>query len=204
MRLCQLPVVYSRLLFQITGFQIWVNALYKIILFIGTLFMASVSYAEENCAPWLDHSLKKLHDPEMISLCEATKGKPVLMVNTASHCGFTHQFGGLEELYQNYKDKGLVIIGFPSNSFNQAAKSAEAAARICYYNFGVSFLMTEQIPVTGDEAHPIFQHLAAQTKAPGWNFNKYLINQQGEVVSKFSHWVDPNSWNITRAIEDLL
>ncbi|MDP6189644.1 MAG: glutathione peroxidase, partial [Gammaproteobacteria bacterium] len=150
--------------------------MYKIILLVCALILAPVCHGETTCAPWLDYSLKKLHDPEVIDLCTATRGKPVLLVNTASHCGFTHQFGGLEELHQQYQDQGLVIIGFPSDSFSQAADTAAEAARICYYNFGVSFLMTEQISVKGDTAHPIFKHLAQASEAPGWNFNKYLIN----------------------------
>ncbi|MCP4878924.1 MAG: glutathione peroxidase [Gammaproteobacteria bacterium] len=178
--------------------------MHKIALLIGSLLLTPCGYAQETCAPWLDHSLKKLHDPDMINLCAATSGKPVLLVNTASHCGFTHQFGGLEELHKKYQEQGLVIIGFPSDSFNQAAETAEEAARICYYNFGVSFLMTEQISVNGDTAHPIFKHLAQHSEVPGWNFNKYLINQQGDVVAHYSHWTGPGSWRLARAIEKLL
>ena len=104
-----------------------------------------------SCASWLKHELKQLHSDKPLDLCTVTAGKPLLLVNTASDCGFTGQFEGLEELHQQYKDQGLVIIGFPSNAFDQAAKNEEEAAKVCFYNFTsiitslsfLSYILTE-------------------------------------------------------------
>lgn len=162
------------------------------------------TFAESGmCSAWLDQSVGKLHSTEQHNLCEITANKPVLIVNTASHCGFTPQFTGLEQLYQTYKDQGLVIIGFPSDDFRQAAKSEEEAASVCYINYGVTFPMTEQIHVRGEQAHPIFQHLSQTEGSPKWNFTKYLVNRQGEVVDSFASWVTPESESLIQQIEAL-
>jgi len=172
---------------------------------LGLVIGLSTSHsALASCAPWLNHELQQLHSGKPLDLCAVTAGKPLLLVNTASHCGFTGQFEGLEELHQEYKDQGLVIIGFPSNAFNQAAKNEEEAAKVCFYNFGVTFLMSQTIAVTGVNAHPIFQHLTQQESGPSWNFNKYLIDKEGKVIDRYSQWTSPTSWRLTRAIEKLL
>ena len=103
--------------------------MYKIVLLVCTLLLVPVCHGETTCAPWLDHSLKRLHDPNTLSLCEATRGKPVLLVNTASHCGYTKQFKGLEALNQKYRDRGLAVVGFASNDFRQEAKDEEKVAK---------------------------------------------------------------------------
>lgn len=157
-----------------------------------------------SCAPWLKHDLKQLHSGLPLDLCAATAGKPLLLVNTASFCGFTGQFEGLEELHQTYKDQGLVIIGFPSNAFSQAAKDEEEAAKVCFFNFGVTFLMSQTIAVTGANAHPVFKHLNQQKGEPSWNFNKYLVNKNGEVVERYRQWTSPSSGPLKHAIESLL
>jgi len=156
------------------------------------------------CATWLDHELPQLHSKNIIDLCEVTKGKPLLLVNTASYCGFTKQFSGLEGLYQKYKDKGLVVIGFPSDSFNQESSEEAKTADICYKNFGVTFLMTQAIDVTGGDAHPIFRHLAESTKGPSWNFNKYLIDSSGRVVEHFPSRVKPMGSKLKASLEQVL
>ena len=154
-----------------------------------------------SCAPWLKHDLKQLHSGKPLDVCAVTAGKPLLLVNTASRCGFTGQFEGLEELHQTYKDQGLIIIGFPSNSFNQAAANEEEAAKVCFFNFGVTFLMTQTMQVTGSNAHPIFQHLIAAEGEPSWNFNKYLVDKDGQVIDRFRQWTSPTSRAISKAIE---
>src|SRR5690606_17987235 len=93
-----------------------------------------------SCAQWLDHEVTKLNSSETIDICAETAGKPVVLVNTASYCGFTYQFTGLETLYQRFKDEGLVVIGFPSDDFNQEDDDAAATAEVCYINHGVTFL----------------------------------------------------------------
>lgn len=159
---------------------------------------------DRSCAPWLDHEVTQLNSANAIDLCAETAGKPVLLVNTASYCGFTYQFTGLEELYQRYRDQGLVVIGFPSDDFNQEDDDAAATAEICYVNHGVTFLMSDVVPVTGGEAHPVFRHLAAESQQPGWNFNKYLVNASGEVVGHFGSRVEPDSVEMLTAVERLL
>ncbi len=156
---------------------------------------------QSQCASWMKHSLGKLHSSKSLDICELSANKAVLIVNTASHCGYTRQFSGLESLHQRYKDKGLVVIGFPSNSFNQEARSAEKTAEVCYKNYGVTFAMTDAVPVRGDQAHPIFQHLSQQTSAPNWNFNKYLISPDGSTIEHFGSNVEPESKRLTQAIE---
>ena len=163
-----------------------------------------VETAQQNCAPWLDHKLNKLHSSQIIDLCAKTAGKPVLLINTASYCGYTYQFTGLEALYQRYKDRGLVVVGFPSDDFNQEDDDAAKTADICYINHGVTFAMTDVINVKGSDAHPVFQHLANETKRPNWNFNKYLVDKDGNVIELFRSGVEPDSRKLQAAIEAVL
>lgn len=121
------------------------------------------------------------------------KGKVLLVVNTASKCGFTPQFKGLETLYERYKDKGLEILGFPCNQFGkQDPGSNDEINEFCELNYGVSFNMFEKVDVNGDDAHPLFKHLKAQapgllgTEAIKWNFTKFLVDQNGKVVKRFA------------------
>ncbi|ASP40179.1 glutathione peroxidase [Bacterioplanes sanyensis] len=148
------------------------------------------------CPEIFQHDMKQLHSSKVLNLCDVVAGKPVLLVNTASHCGFTKQFGDLEAIHQKYKDEGLVVMGVSSDSFNQEAESEEKAAEICFKNFGVSFTMLATVPVRGDEAHPLFKEVAEQDTAPKWNFYKYLINTQGQVVSSNSSMTLPDDDDI--------
>ena len=120
-------------------------------------------------------------------------GKVLLIVNTASHCGFTPQYEGLEALYQRYRERGLVILGFPCNQFGaQEPGAATEIASFCQKNYGVSFPMFARIEVNGDNAHPLYQHL--KKAAPGllgtegikWNFTKFLVNRKGEVIKRYA------------------
>lgn len=162
------------------------------------------AHAEAQCPAFLNYDLPKLHSNSTVNLCNEVAGKPLLIVNTASHCGYTHQFAGLEALHQQYQSQGLVVVGFASNDFNQEAKTEQEAAKVCRENFGVSFTMIAPSYVKGDRANPVFREINKQTEAPGWNFNKYLINRQGNVVEHFSSGVEPNSTLINTAIESLL
>ena len=166
--------------------------------------MNGVEGAQQNCAPWLNHKLNKLYSSQIIDLCAQTAGKPVLLINTASYCGYTYQFTGLEALYQRYKDRGLVVVGFPSDDFNQEDDDAAKTADICYINHGVTFAMTDVINVKGSAAHPVFQHLANETKRPNWNFNKYLVDKDGNVIELFRSGVEPDSRKLQAAIEAVL
>lgn len=156
------------------------------------------------CAKWQDHRVGKLHSSSEVSLCELMSQRPVLIVNTASHCGFTGQFAGLEQLHQRYRDEGLVVVGVPSNSFNQEAKSAAKTAEVCYKNYGVSFTMTEALAVRGDQAHALFKHLGSETQPPQWNFSKYLVDRDGKVRAYFPSHVAPDDAQLNEAIKNLL
>ncbi len=136
------------------------------------------------------------------------KGKTIIVVNTASKCGFTPQYEGLENLYKKYKDKGLVILGFPCNQFgNQEPGNAKTISEGCLINYGVSFPMFEKIKVNGNDSHPIYQFLKNSKsslfgKSIKWNFTKFVINKKGEVVKRFSPMTSPES--MEKYIADLL
>jgi glutathione peroxidase len=121
------------------------------------------------------------------------RGQVMLIVNTASACGFTPQFGGLEKLHQKYKDQGLVVLGFPCNQFgNQDPGSNQSIASFCQLNYGVSFPMMEKIEVNGAQAHPLYQWLCAEapgllgSKAIKWNFTKFLVGRDGQVLKRYA------------------
>lgn len=160
--------------------------------------------AADTCPAYLNQDLQKLRSTETINLCKAFAGKPLLIVNTASHCGFTRQFEGLQALYEKYKGRGLVVVGFPSNDFNQEAKDDEETAEVCYINYGVKFTMLKESSVKGASANSIFKELAKQTSEPKWNFNKYLVKPDGTVLKYFDSKVEPDSAEMAQAIEILL
>ncbi|MFO7316256.1 MAG: glutathione peroxidase [Bacilli bacterium] len=119
------------------------------------------------------------------------KGQVMLIVNTATHCGFTPQFEELEKLYQKYKDRGFVVLGFPSNQFKQELSSAKDAEEACRLNYGVTFPIHEIVAVNGENAHPLFQFLTSQSKGVlgskvKWNFTKFLVDRNGNVVARFA------------------
>jgi len=161
---------------------------------------AATEETANGCPATFNHKMKQLHSSKVLDLCEVSAGKPVLLINTASHCGFTKQFGDLQAIHDKYKDKGLVVIGVASNSFNQEAKTEEEAARICKKNFGVSFTMLAPVPVRGDEAHPLFREVAAQSVTPKWNFYKYLLNADGQVVESWSSITVPDDEDLLQVL----
>ncbi len=137
------------------------------------------------------------------------QGRVLLVVNTASKCGFTPQFKGLETLYETYKDRGLMVLGFPCNQFlSQDPGSDAEISSFCELNYGVSFPMFSKIDVNGSHAHPLFKHLAEEApgllgiKAIKWNFTKFLVDAQGKVVRRYAPTVEPAS--IASDIEALL
>ncbi|WP_353410880.1 glutathione peroxidase [Arenicella sp. 4NH20-0111] len=141
--------------------------------------------ANADCHDFLDFSAQKLRSKEVVDFCEAFKGKALLVVNTASQCGFTSQFSQLQELHDNFAEK-VAIIGFPSNDFKQEYDDSERVAEICYKNFGVTFTMLEPSSVKGESANKMFQRLSRATGySPSWNFNKYLVSADGNHVTHF-------------------
>jgi glutathione peroxidase len=133
---------------------------------------------------------------EEISLHEY-KGKTMIIVNTASHCGFTPQFSELQKLYETYKEEGLIILGFPCNQFNnQEFDDMESTLEYCQLNHGVTFPMFQRIDVKGKNAHPLFQYLVSEKKgflsdSIKWNFTKFLINKEGKVVDRYAPQTSP-------------
>jgi len=158
-----------------------------------------------NCSKTLSHTFLRLQDEAPQNLCQY-QGKVVLIVNTASYCGFTGQYDGLEKLYSQYKDKGLVILGFPSNDFGkQEPGSNKEIADFCHNTYGVKFPMFAKSSVTGPNANPLFKHLIEQTGTkPRWNFYKYLVDRQGNVVDAYSSMTSPSSSKLVAQLEKLL
>lgn len=131
------------------------------------------------------------------------EGKLYLIINTASKCGFTPQFDGLEKLHQEFKDQGLVTLGFPCNQFlNQEPNSAEEASEYCRLNYGVSFEIMDKVKVKGKEQHPLFAELVAQQGKVKWNFTKFLVAENGQVIKRFGARVKPEE--MYEIIADLL
>jgi len=162
------------------------------------------STAFANCAPHLEGEYRKLHSKDSVELCKLVENKVTLVVNTASHCGFTSQFEGLEALNKKYQEKGLVVVGFASDDFNQEDNDESKAAGICFVNFGVTFTMLAPTHVRGDEANTLFKYLGSESNSPKWNFNKYLLDKNGKVIKHFGSTTAPDSKDLTKAIEAAL
>ncbi len=169
-----------------------------------SLFAASAGAID--CASTdIDASQRRLLGPSE-NICQTYGGKVLLVTNVASHCGFTRQYEGLEKLYKAYEGKGLVVLGFPSGDFaGQEFQDEAEIVKFCKQNFGVTFPMFSRSSVKGDAANPLFKELTAKTgKAPTWNFNKYLVGRDGKVIAHFDSKVEPDSAELTKAIEAAL
>lgn len=165
---------------------------------------ASTAVPAAACPALLQHSFLRLQDEKPQSLCQYS-GKVVVVVNTASFCGFTSQYEGLEKLNARYADKGLVVLGFPSNDFSQETGSNKDIADFCASTFGVKFPMFVKSGVTGPGANPLFRQLAAKTgTTPRWNFYKYVIGRNGQQVTSFNSMTAPDSRSFLREIEKQL
>lgn len=174
-------------------------------LFLGAITMGLLSStASAACDSHLQGDYRKLHSTDSVNLCKLVENKVTLVVNTASHCGFTKQFKGLEALHKRYKDKGLVIVGFASDDFNQEDKDEGNAAGICFKNFGVTFTMLAPTKVKGAEANTLFKYLNAESGEPKWNFNKYLVGKDGKVIQHFGSTTEPDADNLKKAIDEAL
>lgn len=171
------------------------------ILFVLGLGFVAPAFALDCSGSLLDQQEKRLLGGSE-NLCQSYGGKVVLVVNTASHCGFTPQYDGLEKLYKRYKDRGLVVLGFPSGDFHQEEKSDESIAKFCSANYGVSFPMYTKTAVTGDQANPLYLALRKATgQSPQWNFNKFLIGRDGKAVGYYPSPIDPQGPELQKAIE---
>lgn len=175
-------------------------------LVLGALGAQAGANAAENapCPAALQHTFPRLQDDKPQSLCQYS-GKVLLVVNTASYCGFTGQYKGLEELYARHKDKGLVVLGFPSNDFKQETGSNQEIGAFCENTFGVKFPMFAKSAVTGAQASTFYRQLAEATgQVPRWNFYKYLIGRDGKVAGAYSSMTGPEDKSLRREIDRLL
>ncbi len=156
------------------------------------------------CPALLQQQFLRLQDEKPQSLCQYS-GKVLVVVNTASFCGFTTQYAGLEALYAKYKDQGLVVLGFPSNDFSQESGSNQEIAAFCENTFAVKFPMFAKTSVTGNGANPLFKQLAAQTGTrPKWNFYKYVVSRDGQKVTAYGSVTGPQDPRFVKSIEQLL
>lgn len=162
-----------------------------------------------------DGQMKTIYDFKVktidgkVTTLEQYKGKVMLIVNVASQCGYTRQYDGLETLYKKYKDKGLVVLGFPCNQFGSQEPGSEAEIQnFCRVNFGVTFPMFSKINVNGDDTHPLYRYLKSEqsgilgTETIKWNFTKFLVDKEGNVVERFGSSTKPSS--LEDKIESLL
>lgn len=176
----------------------------RILVLLVMLLLAVPAYACEGTL--LDQDFRRLASTEQVNLCEAYAGKVLLIVNTASKCGNTPQYDGLEALYKQFGDDGLVVLGFPSNDFlGQEPGTEEQIEEFCRLTYGVEFPMFEKTTVKGSGAHPFFAALAdASGTFPTWNFHKYLIGRDGKWVAEFSPRTQPDDEVLLKALQAAL
>lgn len=171
----------------------------------GVLGAGVVQAATGQCSPLLNHTFPTLQDGKPMPLCQYS-GKVLLVVNTASKCGFTSQYEGLEKLYARLKDRGLVVLGFPSNDFfGQEPGTDKEIADFCRLTYGVEFPMVSKTVVKGSDANPFYKQLGEITGSrPKWNFHKYLINRDGTQVVAFGTMTRPDDSDLLAKIEEFL
>jgi len=182
-----------------------------LILSLSALLLPAAALAQAApaaCPALLQHTQPRLQDEKPVNLCEHA-GKVVLVVNTASYCGYTGQYKGLEALHAQYGPRGLVVLGFPSNDFGkQEPGSGKEIADFCENTFGVKFPMfakSHVVPSGAEAVNPLFVALAAQSGSkPKWNFHKYLIGRKGDVVTSYASAVDPKDPAFLKDLEKLL
>jgi glutathione peroxidase len=157
------------------------------------------------CPPLLDHEFNRLQTGKSESLCQY-RGKVLLIVNTASYCGYTHQYEGLEAMYRKYKDRGLVVLGFPSNDFGaQEPGSNKEIAEFCRLTYGVQFPMFEKSSVQNLQRNPLYAELREKTgQVPKWNFFKYVLDRNGKPAGTFASAVEPDNRDLSSLVEKLL
>ena len=176
---------------------------YLLILFLSMLFFKNTYAIYEK--KFYEYEINGI-DGKKIQLRDY-KGKTVLLVNTASYCGFTKQYEGLQKLWEKYKNRGLIVLGVPSNSFNQEKDSNNEIKKFCEINFNITFPLTEETSVKGKDAHEIFKWAKknhGNTAVPKWNFHKILINKEGKVQNTYNSFTKPNSNKIVSEIEKIL
>jgi glutathione peroxidase len=180
--------------------RLWVGAIAASAIFVTT------ANGDAGCSSVLDINKRMLNDDRVVNLCDAYRGNVILVVNTASKCAFTPQYEGLEALYGKYRDRGFVVLGFPSNDFgSQEPGSEEQIQSFCRLTYSVEFPMFEKTRVAPPDAGPLYRGLAeASGEYPKWNFHKYLFDRSGRLVGSFASHVRPESGELVTAIEQRL
>ena len=179
------------------------------IIILGSLTSVGSVSADDNndkpCPITLDFTKRALASDQAVNLCKAYLGKVVVVVNTASKCGYTPQYDGLEALYRKYKDMGLVVLGFPSNDFGgQEPGSEKQIQNFCRLTYGVEFPMFEKSRVARHHADPVYQMLGTLAgEFPQWNFHKYILDRNGNLVASFNSKVEPQSKEIINTLKGL-
>lgn len=170
--------------------------------FITMFFWSNISSSEKS---FHDFTIESING-DQITLSDY-KNKVVLLVNTASQCGFTPQYSGLQKIFDRYKDDGLIVLGVPSDDFNQELSNEEEVKKFCEIRFGVNFPMTSIQKIRGNDAHPLYQWISSNVSVigqPRWNFHKYLISKEGKVLNWFSSMTSPSSEGLVKQVEDAL
>jgi len=172
----------------------------------GVLLLMATSLSTASDSALLDQDFRRLASDEVVNLSEAYAGKVVLVVNTASKCGNTPQYDGLESLYEEYGDDGFVVLGFPSNDFfGQEPGTEEQIQEFCRLTYKVKFPMFEKVTVKEGKANPFFDRLAAASGThPTWNFHKYLVGRDGELIAEFSPRTQPDDKKLVAKIKAAL
>jgi glutathione peroxidase len=176
------------------------------LMMLQSMMVALPVTAQAACSELLDVEYRRLAGKQTERLCEAYRGQVLLIVNTASKCGFTPQYEGLEALHAQLSEQGFAVLGFPSNDFmGQEPGSEEQIAEFCTLTYGVEFPMFEKVTVKGDDATTLYRALAKTTgEEPGWNFHKYLVDRNGQVVASFGSRTKPDDPKLRAQIEELL
>ena len=173
--------------------------------FTGCAILFSLlSFDSSACPEFLDVEMRKLGSRDEINFCEAYSGKTLLIVNTASNCGYAHQFTELERLHQRYKEEDLAVIGFSSDDFFQEEDDEGDAATVCYDKYKVTFPVMATTSVRGKNANQVFRALGEAKGYPSWNFNKYLVRANGDIYRRFKANISPDPPKLRRSLQALL
>ncbi|RUO32013.1 glutathione peroxidase [Aliidiomarina sedimenti] len=184
----------------------WIHQFRSTIMFTSLLFALAMNDAvAQGCEGPLQGEQRLLRSEETVDLCELGRDKVTLVVNTASECGFTGQFEGLQALYEDYNEQGFQVVGFPSDSFRQEHGDEEETAEVCFINYGVTFPMMATSNVRGEDVNPVFAELITATgQTPRWNFYKYLVGRDGEVLGVYPSTTRPDDQSLLRDIAQAL
>ncbi len=173
------------------------------IIFFTIVSLFNTALLAKDCSELLDFNVKTLAEGQLVNLCEQYQGNVILVVNTASRCAYTDQYDSLEKLYREYKDSGLVVLGFPSNDFgNQEPGTEKEIKSFCRLTYGVEFPMFSKTRVAYRNADPFYRKLAEVSGSyPQWNFHKYLIDSDGKFVSSYKSSIDPMDSQVLNRIQ---